>query len=171
MLLPACGGDDSVEKTSEERTGTDEQSSGSEDEGSKEDDGGSGSGDEEGSDNTIPDLDDLTESIPGLEQMSDCLEITAAYGSLYFEALGGADGAEAALQKAEELKSVLPEDLHDDIDVVADAIGQVAEEGLFSGSEALDSPEYHAADEAITEYLAEQCGETSGGGEGDGEGA
>ena len=177
MLLPACGGDDSLEKTSEDRAGTDEQSSGAENEGSTDSEGDSGSGDEsdsgseDGSDDSIPDLDDLTESIPGLEQMGDCLEIAAAYGSLYFEALGGADGAEAALQKAEELKSVLPEDLYDDIDVVAEAIGEIAEEGLFSGSEALDSPEYQAADQAITEYLNEQCGGATGGGQGDGEGA
>jgi hypothetical protein len=96
------------------------------------------------------------------------MEIAAAYGSLYFEALGGADGAEQAREKAEELKSVLPEDLHDDIDVVAETIGQVAEEGLFSGTDALSSPEYLEADQAITAYLDEQCGSGGGGSDGSG---
>jgi hypothetical protein len=181
-LLVGCGGSEqAAEKTSEPRLKPDpDESAGNEGESgsgsSGEDQGGSseeGSGDsgESGgsgeSDDSIPDLDDLTESVPGLEEMGDCMEIAAAYGSLYFEALGGADGAAQAQEKAEDLKSVLPEDLHDDIDVVAEAIGTVAEEGLFSGTDALSSPEYLAADEAITAYLDEQCGGSMSGGSGD----
>ena len=172
-LVVGCGGDEeSAEKTSESRpdTGAEQDSSTSEDPSAPEDSGESEEGDSGGSSDdettSIPDLDDLTESIPGLGELGDCMEIAAAYGSLYFEALGGADGAEQAQEKAEELKSVLPEDLHDDIDVVADTIGQVAEEGLFSGSDALSSPEYLEADQAITAYLDEQCG--SGGSDGGG---
>lgn len=175
-LLVGCGGsEEAAEKTSETRpeasshSGTssaddpaaEEDGSGGSGEGTGEEDAGGSSEDDSTS---IPDLDDLTESIPGLGELGDCMEIAAAYGSLYFEALGGADGAEQAQEKAEELKSVLPEDLHDDIDVVAETIGQVAEEGLFSGTDALSSPEYLEADQAITAYLDEQCG----GGTGDG---
>jgi hypothetical protein len=173
-LLVGCGGgDEAAEKTSETRPDADGEAgtSGEDPAGGEEGDGDEeGNGDEdaggssEDESTSIPDLDDLTESIPGLGELGDCMEIAAAYGSLYFEALGGADGAEQAQEKAEELKSVLPEDLHDDIDIVAETIGQVAEEGLFSGSDALSSPEYLEADQAITAYLDEQCG----GGTGDG---
>lgn len=192
VVAPACSAGEESARTSDERpaptttapgeerteNSTDEGAGdeGSSDEGSGDQGSGDqGSGDEgsgdEGSDLSIPDLDDLTETIPGLGELGDCMEIAAAYGSLYFEALGGADGAEEAQRKADELKSVLPEDLHDDIDVIADAIGEVAEQGIVDGSEALSSPEYQAADQAINDYLAEQCGGTggtpSGGGQGE----
>jgi hypothetical protein len=116
----------------------------------------------------IPDLpDDLGDITDGLGEIGDCLEIAALYGSLYFEAIGGADGAAEAERKAEELKEVLPADLADEIDVIAEAIGRVATEGITS--DALGTPEYEAADEAIADYLTSAC-EGGGGGQG-GDGA
>ena len=35
---------------------------------------------------------------------------------------------------------------------------KVAEEGLLSGSDALDSDEYNAANEAINQYFEQECG-------------
>lgn len=166
-LLAGCGDDgDQAARTSDERPSSDadsttRESTDQDEQGSDDpepgDSGDPGDNGETDSDSSIPGLDDLEEAIPPLGELGDCLEIAAAYGSLYFEALGGGEGADNAKEKAEELKEVLPEDLHDDIDVIAAAIGQVAEEGLFNGSEALDTPEYQTADEAITSYLNEQC--------------
>jgi hypothetical protein len=153
LVAPACsGGDDgdSAARTSEERESTD----GGADSGGGADEGGDPGADSgsEGSDEPG----DITESIPGLENLGDCFDLATAYSSLYVQAISG-DAAEAQKQ-AEELKAQLPEDLHDDIDVVAAAIGEVAEEGPLSGSSALTTPEYQDADSAITDYLQKECG-------------
>lgn len=152
LVAPACSSDDSSDTASgssnERDTNTDSNDSGNSD-------------DSESNPDEIPgldDLDDLTESIPGLGDMGDCISQAAAFSSLYFETLGGEDGAKDAQRKAEELKKVLPDDLHDDIDVISKAIGQVAEEGLLSGTDALDTDEYRQAEEAISKYFQEECG-------------
>lgn len=158
LVAPACGGDDSSDtaaKTSDERTDSGNSDSGDSGSGSS-DSGGSDSG--SSSDSTLPDVGDITESIPGLENMGDCLDLAASYSSLYLEALGGADGAKDAQAKAKEMKSQLPDDLHDDIDVVADAIGEVADKGIVNGSDALSTSEYEDANTAITDYLTKECG-------------
>ncbi len=154
LLAPACGGgdDDSASATSDEREQGGE--TGNPDSGS-EDSGDSGAG------STDPDdfdLGDLPDEIPGFEEFGDCFDLATDYGALYFDALAGEDSARQAQQKAEEMKDKLPDDLHDDIDVVADAIGKVAEEGLLSGSDALDSDEYNAANDAINQYFEQECG-------------
>jgi hypothetical protein len=149
LLAPACSSDDS----------SDTASGSSNDRDANSDSNDSGNSDDPGSNpDEIPGLDDLTESIPGLGDMGDCINQAAAFSSLYFETLGGEDGAKDAQRKAEELKAVLPDDLHDDIDVISKAIGQVAEEGLLSGTDALDTDEYRQAEEAISKYFQEECG-------------
>lgn len=155
LVAPACSGDDegdSAARTSEERESTDDGGAGGSDSGG--DSGTSGDSGSEESDG--PDLGDITESVPGLENLGDCFDLATAYSSLYLQALSG-DAAEAQ-QKAEELKDQLPEELHDELDVVAAAIGEVAEEGPLGGSSALSTPEYQEADTAITDYLQQECG-------------
>ncbi len=146
LLAPACSNDDgdseAAARTSEERDTSGSSDSGSSDSG----------------ETTIPDLDDITDSIPGLGDLEGCIGMATAYSSLYLEALGGEDGARDAQKTAEALKDELPSDLHDDIDVIADAIGQIAEEGLLNGSDAFETPEYKEADAAVTKYLQEECG-------------
>lgn len=152
LVAPACSSDDSSDTAS---GSSNERESGADtgDTGDTGDSGDSGSNPDE-----VPGLDDLTESIPGLDDMGDCITQATAFSSLYLEALGGEDGARDAQKKAEELKSVLPEDLHDDIEVISNAIGEVAEEGLLSGSDALESKEYKAAEQAIQKYFEKECG-------------
>lgn len=140
LVAPACGGDDETaetgaEKSSEERrtTTTAEDS-------------------EDGSEGTIPDFGDE------LGDVGDCLEAAAAYASLALSALSSEDGAAEAQKQAEALKDQLPEELHDEIDVVAEAFGKVSSEGLIEGAEALDSPEFNKANGAIEEYFTETCG-------------
>ncbi len=151
LLVPACGGDDgeTASATSDDTESTDS---------------GSDSSDSSDSDSTddIPDpseLDDLVDEIPGLDdELGDCLSQAAAFSSLYFEALGGEDGAKEAQRKAEELKDLLPDDLHDDIDVISEAIGQVAEEGLLSGTDAMETDEFNTATDNINAYFEDECG-------------
>lgn len=149
LIAPGCSSDDK----------TDTASSSSNERNSGTDSGDSGnSGDPDPNPDGTPDLSDLTENIPGLENMGDCVTQAAAFGSLYMEALGGEDGAKTAQKKAEDLKAVLPDDLHDDIDVISEAIGTVAEEGIINGSDALESKEYQRASDAITKYFDQECG-------------
>jgi hypothetical protein len=149
LVAPACSNDDNSDTASASSNDRDKSS----------DSNDSGNSDDPGSDpDEVPGLDDLTENIPGLGDMGDCISQAAAFSSLYFETLGGENGAKDAQRKAEELKAVLPDDLHDDIDVISKAIGQVAEEGLLSGTDALDTDEYRQAEEAISKYFQEECG-------------
>lgn len=149
LVAPACSSDDNSDTASGDSNDRDT----SEDPANSDEPADSGSNPDE-----IPGLDDLTESIPGLGDMGDCISQAAAFSSLYFEALGNEDGAKDAKKKAEELKAVLPDDLHDDIDVISAAIGKVADEGLLSGTDALDTEEYHNAEDAISKYFQEECG-------------
>lgn len=148
LIAPACSGDDSSDTASGSSNDRDTASP------------TTGSSDSNDSENPgdVPGLDDLTESIPGLGDMGDCINQAAAFSSLYFEALGGEGGAKEAQKKAEELKQSLPSDLHDDLDVISEAIGKVADEGLLSGTDALDTEEYKKAEEAISKYFQEECG-------------
>lgn len=158
LIAPSCSSDDS----------SDTASSSSNERESDADTGGSGdtpnsgetgdSGDSGSNPDEVPGLDDLAEEIPGLENMSDCLSQAAAFSALYFDTLAGGDGAKDAQKQAEQLKSVLPEDLHDEIEVIAAAIAEVAEEGLMGGSDALESEEYKKAEQAINKYFEEECG-------------
>ena len=154
LVAPGCSGDDdgdSAARTSEERESTDGGAEGGDAGGDSGTSGDSGSEESDG-----PDLGDITDSVPGLENLGDCFDLATAYSSLYLQALSG-DAAEAQKQ-AEELKDQLPEELHDELDVVAAAIGEVAEEGPLGGSSALSTPEYRDADAAITDYLQQECG-------------
>ncbi len=159
LIAPACsseGSSDTASGSSNDRV-TNSDANGSSDTGDSGD-SGTDQGDSGSNPDEVPGLDDLAEGIPGLENMDDCITQAAAFGSLYVEALGGENGAKDAQRKAEGLKEVLPDDLHDEIDVISDAIGQVAEEGLFSGTDALDTEEYQNAQEAISKYFDEECG-------------
>ena len=89
VIAPACssGDDDTAASTSNDRD-------------SDADSGGDSSGGSSGSEDTTDpedfDLGDIPDEIPGLGEMSDCFSLAATYGSLYFEALGGGDGAPGA---------------------------------------------------------------------------
>ena len=151
LVAPACSsasGADRAARTSPERPTTTvaPRSSG------KEAPGG-------GSEPTIPDMGDL-----GLGDLGNCADLLGAYLALYPEVMSGSDGAEKARQKAEKLKKKLPASLHDDIDVVVAAIAKVAKEGLLSVPDALDSPDYQAANKAITDYLYNSCKDAAGSG-------
>jgi hypothetical protein len=102
-----------------------------------------------------PDRPDV--SVPDLDDLADCIEQAADYASLAMLALGGEDPDSMANTALDQLRSSLPEDLRDDLQVVADAYRQVAEQGIGAGVDALASPEFDRANSAITQYLARNC--------------
>ena len=111
-------------------------------------------------------LDDAQESVTSLldeadgaiDGVSECVDMSIAFGKLQAAALGGGEGADQAQSAAEDLKALVPEDLGDDIDVIADAVGTISSEGLTNGGTALSTPEYEAAMNELTTYIESECG-------------
>jgi hypothetical protein len=128
----------------------------------------SGGSDEPGSlqDEIDSMLDDAQESVTSLldeadgaiDGVSECVDMSIAFGKLQAAALGGGEGADQAQSAAEDLKALVPEELGDDIDVIADAVGSVSSEGLTNGGTALSTPEYEAAMNELTTYIESECG-------------
>ncbi len=128
----------------------------------------SGASDEPGSlqDEIDSMLDDAQESVTSLldeadgaiDGVSECVDMSIAFGKLQAAALGGGEGVDQAQSAAEDLKALVPEDLGDDIDVIADAVGTISSEGLTNGGTALSTPEYEAAMNELTTYIESECG-------------
>jgi hypothetical protein len=123
--------------------------------GSSGDDGGSG-GSSSGGDSSTDQLD-----LSDLGGFGNCVEIGAAYASIYLNALGAGDEqTKAELEKTlDQLKGEVPEDVRDDLQVIADGIAR--SKNLVEVGEFFDSEEYTKANANIERYINEQCG-TSG---------
>jgi hypothetical protein len=89
--------------------------------------------------------------------VADCAEILKAYANLAVSALKGKDAAASARDTLNGLKSKLPSDLQGDLTVVGDAFGNIAENGVVSGSAALTSSEFVEANKNILSYLRDDC--------------
>jgi hypothetical protein len=122
---------------------------------SAEGDGGSGDSSSGGSAST----DEL--DLSNLGGLGNCLEIGAAYASVHLNALGAGDEqTRAELEKTlDQLKGELPDDIRDDLQVIADGIAR--SKNLVEVGEFFDSEEYTKANANIERYINEQCG-TSG---------
>ena len=57
----------------------------------------------------------------------------------------------------EGLADELPDDLQDDLAVVADAFGAIAEQGVVEGGRELATSEFREANENILGYLRDDC--------------
>lgn len=153
LLAPACSSDSS--ESADERTSDERADASGGDEGSPSPNEGDPSG---GDDSAGSALGDLADQIPGLENFGDCVDLLTNYVKLQAETFGGASGAADAQREAENLKGQLPEELHDDLDVVATAIGEVADGGLTGGTAPLETPEFKEADSNINAYFDQECG-------------
>jgi hypothetical protein len=89
--------------------------------------------------------------------LARCGEILRAYGDLAATAIQGEDAAANARDTLEGLADELPEDLQDDLTVVADAFGTIADEGVVQGASALTTSEFREANENILGYLRDDC--------------
>lgn len=100
---------------------------------------------------------DLGEAIPGLGSASpECAELLREYTTLFIDASMGAPTEDVEADAA-EIRKALPEDLHDEFDIMISAAIEVAESDELGGGE-LFTPEYIEADRTITEYLVGSCG-------------
>jgi hypothetical protein len=89
--------------------------------------------------------------------LARCGEILRAYGNLAATAIQGEDAAANARETLEGLADELPADLQDDLTVVADAFGTIADEGVVQGASALTTSEFREANENILGYLRDDC--------------
>lgn len=161
LVAAGCSDDDG----SSQDSGASESSGADTTDGSGSESGGS---DEPGSlqDEIDSMLDDAQESVTSLldeadgaiDGVSECVDMSIAFGKLQAAALGGGEGAAQAQSAAEDLKALVPEELGDDVDVIADAVGSVSSEGLTNGGTALSTPEYEAAMNELTTYIESECG-------------
>jgi hypothetical protein len=130
---------------------------GSDGEPSAQDDGSSGTGSPSG--DAGADAGDLSDFLG--EDAGDCLEVTLAYGSVYLSALGlGSEQELAELDRQlDEIRDKVPADVQDDLQTIADGLSEA--DGLVEVGEFFESEEYRRADENVTAYLEETCGDVA----------
>ena len=105
-------------------------------------------------DEAIKELEENLDNLP--ENLADCAEISTRWASLNLDTLGGGT-PESIEEDSDALKALLPDDLHDDVDVIADNMAKIADEGIAAAADDLDSEESSAANDAISDYLEETC--------------
>ncbi len=149
--VAACGDDEKADSS------TELQSDGKQ--GDSADDSSSDDTSSDDTDTSLPDLGDL-DDLEDLDMgnLEECMSIGVTYAGLALSVLGGEDAAKEALGEVDELKTKFPDELEDDLDVVADAYAKVAEDGFIEGGEAMETDEFKEADANIQAYLEEACG-------------
>ena len=120
---------------------------------------------EPGAQETIPGLgviehglgdrfDDLTE---GLGDLGDCADLGLAYSQLVIIAFTSEDPAAEIDGVIGELEGQVPDELKDDLQVVADTFAEAGDGGIMDATAAMSDPEFSAANEAITDWISTQC--------------
>lgn len=100
------------------------------------------------------DLDDLT---GGLGDLGDCASLGLAYAQLIVIVFT-ADDADAQIDEVvSELRDEVPADLQDDLQIVSDTLKEAAAGGVLDATGAMSDPEFTAANEAISNWIAAQC--------------
>jgi hypothetical protein len=149
LSLGACSRDDGA--LGPEVTSPPRESSGSDSRDPEGDSSDRGNSSEPGAEST-PDT-----SLPDLGDLDDCVGLAGTYAGLAFSVIGGPDAAAEAQPVIDELRPRLPEDLQDDLDVVADAFTRIVEDGVLEGIGALADSDFQEANGNITDYLQENC--------------
>lgn len=166
IFTVGCGDvadDKATNRDSNSESGKDSGSSNDSSSNDDSSDGGSSSDSDSSSDSGSDDATDM--SIPDLSDfgnLGECMEAAAAYAGIALSALGGEDAAKDAEKALEGMKANLPDELHDDLELVANAYATMAKEGLIEGGEAVDTPEFNEASERISDYFDKECGGDSG---------
>ncbi len=185
LLLGACSSDDGGEAADKDSTTTEavettettEATDDTADDGGDDmtDDAADDSGDDgsDDSDDGSGDDEDASGDLGDLGQMGECFDASMTWlgvAAAPFLAMDP-DLTEEELAEAqaqfEELGSTLPDEIADDIEVMADAFAEFAEtfdpdggmdfEAMAEMGEVFDSPEYTEASENIDAWFAENC--------------
>jgi hypothetical protein len=89
--------------------------------------------------------------------LGDCAQILKTYLSLATTALQGKDAAASAEKTLEGIRDDFPSALQADLQVVADAFGDIASKGVVSGARSLTTHEFLEANKNILGYLRHDC--------------
>jgi hypothetical protein len=89
--------------------------------------------------------------------VGDCAQILKTYLSLASTALRGKDAAKSAEKTLEGIRGDLPNALQADLQVVADAFGDIASKGVVRGAPSLATHEFLEANGNILGYLRHDC--------------
>ncbi|MDQ2677360.1 MAG: hypothetical protein M3Y51_01350 [Actinomycetota bacterium] len=120
----------------------------------------------EGLDDFGSGIDDMLEQFESeLGVAGECLDLLMKYAELMASAFGMMPGSSSRESVVAELRAALPADLHDELQVISDALASV-ESGGISGMGALADEEFTAANDAIVDWLETSCGAPSAPGEG-----
>lgn len=101
---------------------------------------------------TIPDIGDL----PG--NIEACVELATAMSSMAGSITGQSIPQESQ-DRIDEIKASLPDDVRDAVETVVSAYEKVGEAGgdFMEAADAVSSPEFEAATNRLSEYLAANC--------------
>jgi len=104
-------------------------------------------------------LDEIPFDLPNLEATGsdECIDLALDYGNFMVEAIMDQHSPEHIQDTADSLKDSMPADLHDSVDVIADAVNTTVQGGILEGIDAATTQEFTDANSAITKYLAESC--------------
>ena len=118
-----------------------------------------------GSEETIPGLGDIEDGLgdrfddltDGLGDLGDCADLGLAYSQLVIIAFTSEDPAAEIDAVIDELKGQVPDELRDDLQIVADTFADAGDGGILDATGAMSEPEFSAANEAITNWISTQC--------------
>jgi hypothetical protein len=58
----------------------------------------------------------------------------------------------------DELRQQVPDELQDELDVVAATLEEAGDGGFFDATDALSDPEFNEANDAIAAWITAECG-------------
>ena len=105
---------------------------------------------------TLVDREKLEEQLPDMGLVQACFQAQAGYALMHALSLNGASGAAEAAGTANQIKIILPQSLHDDMDVVSAAIASAATDGSFE-PDPKSKPGYPAANAALSAFFERGC--------------
>ncbi|MFZ4669265.1 MAG: hypothetical protein ACOYML_08200 [Microthrixaceae bacterium] len=101
---------------------------------------------------------DLKDLAGSLNNAGDCIQLIAQFGQFGVNVLRDEQGQADAQKSLDELKAKAPADVQDDIDVLNTKIIELRDAPDEAARQAIvDSPEFSAATDAITEYIKQTC--------------
>jgi len=118
-----------------------------------------------GTEDGVPDLGDLEDELgaqfddltEGLDDLSDCAALGLAYGELVVIAFTAQDPGPEIDAVIKEVQDRIPDELQDELRIVADTLTEAGAGGLLDATGALSDPAFAQANEAISNWIGAQC--------------
>ncbi|HBX76005.1 MAG TPA: hypothetical protein DEG43_00025 [Acidimicrobiaceae bacterium] len=103
---------------------------------------------------TFPDLENIP--LPDLGDLDACLELTSQLALLQLSGVG--DDTSVDIDKIEQqIKELVPEDLRDEVEVIADGAREMKDEGIIKAGTVMNRKEFVQASEALYNYATTSC--------------